>query len=284
MENVFVFHGGMTAGELGVAMRCFRAVPPDAQRVLLSTGAFIGEGFDDDRLDTLFLALPVSWRGRIAQYVGRLHRRHEGKREVRVFDYVDSDVKVCVAMFARRAAGYEALGYRVEETSVAPSGWPDDVALPGSLDWREKFSRSLRRLCDDGVDSELADLFLSAAEDPSGTAGELGKARSLSEEFLFRRLETLDATRGKFVLNARLPVAFGSSRYMEIDLFCAERRLAIELDGMQHLGDVDAYRRDRSKDLLLQQTGCTVMRFLGLDVVRRLDVVLERILKEMSRT
>ena len=61
-------------------------------RVVLATGKFIGEGFDDPQLDTLFLVLPVSWRGTIAQYVGRLHRLHDGKREVRVYDYADLNV------------------------------------------------------------------------------------------------------------------------------------------------------------------------------------------------
>jgi superfamily II DNA or RNA helicase len=66
-------------------------IPYDEERVLLATGKYIGEGFDDPRLDTLFVTLPISWRGTVAQYVGRLHRLHESKREVRVYDYADLD-------------------------------------------------------------------------------------------------------------------------------------------------------------------------------------------------
>jgi superfamily II DNA or RNA helicase len=73
----------------------------------------MGEGFDDPRLDTLFVALPVSWRGTIAQYVGRLHRLREGKREVRVYDYADLNVPMLARMFDRRCRGYEALGYTI---------------------------------------------------------------------------------------------------------------------------------------------------------------------------
>ena len=89
------------------------AIPGDEARVILATGKYIGEGFDDPRLDTLFLTLPVSWRGTIAQYVGRLHRLYDGKREVRVYDYADLNVPMLARMFDRRCRGYEAVGYTV---------------------------------------------------------------------------------------------------------------------------------------------------------------------------
>ena len=66
-------------------------IPENEERVLLATGRFLGEGFDDARLDTLFLTLPVSWRGTVAQYAGRLHRLHDRKKEVRIYDYADLD-------------------------------------------------------------------------------------------------------------------------------------------------------------------------------------------------
>ena len=81
--------------------------------MLLATGRLIGEGFDDARLDTLFLTLPVSWHGTIAQYAGRLHRLHDRKREVRVMDYADLDVPMLARMFDRRCRGYEAVGYTI---------------------------------------------------------------------------------------------------------------------------------------------------------------------------
>ena len=80
-------------------------------RLVLATGRYIGEGFDDARLDTLFLAMPVSWKGTLVQYTGRLHRLHASKSEVRIFDYVDSRVPVLSRMFERRMRTYRAIGY-----------------------------------------------------------------------------------------------------------------------------------------------------------------------------
>jgi superfamily II DNA or RNA helicase len=80
----------------------------------------IGEGFDDPRLDTLFLALPVSWKGTLIQYTGRLHRIHPGKSEVRIYDYVDRQVPMLLRMFAKRLRGYRAIGYARGE---APLGF-----------------------------------------------------------------------------------------------------------------------------------------------------------------
>jgi superfamily II DNA or RNA helicase len=87
--------------------------------VLVATGRYLGEGFDDARLDTLFLALPISWRGTLAQYVGRLHRLDEGKTEVIVYDYADLAVPVLARMHERCLRGYRAMKY---EVSLAPSG------------------------------------------------------------------------------------------------------------------------------------------------------------------
>lgn len=78
----------------------------------------------------LFLTLPVSWRGTIAQYVGRLHRLYDGKREVRVYDYADLNVPMLARMFDRRCRGYEAVGYTIVLPASAIPGWPSDVPLP----------------------------------------------------------------------------------------------------------------------------------------------------------
>ncbi len=85
---------------------------------IVATGRYLGEGFDNDQLDTLFLALPISWRGTLTQYTGRLHRLSAAKREVIIYDYVDLEVPVLAKMYARRRAGYKAIGY--------------EIALPGS--------------------------------------------------------------------------------------------------------------------------------------------------------
>jgi superfamily II DNA or RNA helicase len=86
------------------------------RRVIVATGSCIGEGFDDAKLDTLFLAWPISWKGTLQQYVGRLHRMHAGKKVVRVYDYVDNQVPMLARMFAKRVRGYKSLGYVIEES------------------------------------------------------------------------------------------------------------------------------------------------------------------------
>jgi superfamily II DNA or RNA helicase len=92
-------------------------VPPDELRMIMATGSYLGEGFDDARLDTLFLVMPISWKGTLQQYVGRLHRLRENKKDVLVYDYADLLVPMLGRMYKRRLAGYSALGYAVAETS-----------------------------------------------------------------------------------------------------------------------------------------------------------------------
>lgn len=255
---------------------------PEGPRVILATGRFIGEGFDDPRLDTLLLALPVSWRGTVAQYVGRLHRRHEGKREVRVYDYADLDVRMFANMFDRRCRGYESLGYTVLLPASALPGWPVEVPLPIEPEWKQDYAASVRRLIRDGVDVPLANLFVHAARFPSPDAEGVARARSASEAFLYRRLQTLEATAGKFRLNTELPIPFDNRGVMEVDFLCREARVVIELDGAQHLADAAAYRRDRRKDALLQQHGYFVLRFLAEDAGTQLDCVLDTILAALA--
>jgi len=107
------------------------------------------------------------------------------------------------------------------------------------------------------------------------------RARSATEAFLCRRLETLPETAGRFRLNVELPIPFDGWGRMEVDLLCAEARVAVELDGAQHLADPDAYRRDRRKDLLLQENGYFVLRFLAEDLGTHLDDVLDAILRTL---
>jgi superfamily II DNA or RNA helicase len=105
----------MTTKARREAMERLAAFPEDEPRLVLATGRFIGEGFDDRHLDTLFLALPVSWRGTLVQYAGRLHRRSPGKTEVRIVDYVDRDIAMLARMFEKRWQGYKAIGYTVDD-------------------------------------------------------------------------------------------------------------------------------------------------------------------------
>lgn len=112
-RNVIVLHGGMGAKARRALAERLEAIADGEERVLIATGRYIGEGFDDARLDTLFLTMPISWRGTLAQYAGRLHRLHPDKREVIVYDYVDQAVPVLARMSGRRIRGYESLGYSV---------------------------------------------------------------------------------------------------------------------------------------------------------------------------
>ena len=280
--HVITMQGGMGRKALQAAADRLAETPVAAGRVLLATGRFIGEGFDDPRLDTLFLALPVSWRGTIAQYVGRLHRLREGKREVRVYDYADLNVPMLSRMFDRRCRGYEALGYAILLPASALPGWPAEVPLPIDPEWKRDYAASVRRLIRDGVDTPLANLFVHAARSPSPDAEGESRARSATEAFLYRRLESLPETAGHFRLNTELPIPFDGWGRMEVDLFCAEAGVAIELDGAQHLADPEAYRRDRRKDALLQQHGYFVLRFLAEDVGKHLDAVLDTILAALA--
>ena len=283
IPHLTLLQGGMGKKARQSANSQMQASPANPRPALLATGKYIGEGFDDSRLDTLFLALPVSWRGTVAQYVGRLHRLHDGKREVRVYDYADLNVPMLARMFDRRCQGYEAVGYSIQLPGSAVAGWPAEVPLPVEPEWKRDYAASVQRLVHDGVDTPLANLFVHAARRVAADAVGVDRARSASEAFLYRRLETLPQTAGRFRLNARLPIPFDADGGMEVDLYCAEALMAVELDGPQHLADVEAYRRDRRKDALLQEHGCLVLRFLVEDAGKHLDEVLDAILRSLAR-
>jgi superfamily II DNA or RNA helicase len=114
-KHIFVLKGGMGARQRKQVAEALSLASPDEPRLILATGSYLGEGFDDARLDTLFLVMPISWRGTLQQYVGRLHRLHENKKEVLVYDYSDLLVPMLARMYKKRLAGYTALGYIVAE-------------------------------------------------------------------------------------------------------------------------------------------------------------------------
>jgi very-short-patch-repair endonuclease len=128
----------------------------------------------------------------------------------------------------------------------------------------------------------LASLFVHAARQMPPDADGADRARSATEAFLYRRLETLAETKGRFRLNVSLPIAFDGLGRLEVDLLSADTRVAVELDGAQHLADPVAYRRDRRKDQVLQENGYLVLRFLAEDVGRELDAVLDAILRALN--
>jgi superfamily II DNA or RNA helicase/very-short-patch-repair endonuclease len=282
VPHVVVLRAGMGKKQRQSMAARLAAIPREEARVILATGKHVGEGFDDPRLDTLFLTLPVSWRGTIAQYAGRLHRLYDGKRDVRIYDYADLNVPMLARMFDRRCRGYEGIGYRALLPASAIPGWPADVPLPSDPLWKRDYSGSVRRLVRDGVDPPLASLFLHVARTVPADAEGVDRARSATEAFLYRRLETLPETQGRFRLNVSLPIAFDAVGRLEVDLLCADARVAVELDGAQHLADPVAYRRDRRKDQLLQQNGYLVLRFLTEDVGKELDLVLEGIVRSLK--
>lgn len=111
--------GGMRAKETRETMGRIANAPLDKPLVLVATGKYIGEGFDEPRLDTLFLAMPISWKGTLQQYAGRLHRLFEGKSEVQIYDYVDIHVRMLEKMYHRRLTGYASIGYKAKGESVA---------------------------------------------------------------------------------------------------------------------------------------------------------------------
>lgn len=116
-DNVITLVGADSAKEKRCAMERLQNIPVTESLVIVATGKYIGEGFDYPRLDTLFLVLPISWKGNIAQYAGRLHRDCNGKSEARIYDYVDIRVPLCESMYRKRLKGYASIGYGTTSTS-----------------------------------------------------------------------------------------------------------------------------------------------------------------------
>jgi len=117
----FVLHGRMSRKQRAALVAALDALPPDAPRILLATGRLVGEGFDHPPLDTLVLAMPVSWKGTLQQYAGRLHREQAGKTDVRIIDFVDTGHPVLLRMWDKRQRGYRAMGYWIGKVGTGPS-------------------------------------------------------------------------------------------------------------------------------------------------------------------
>jgi len=113
IPELFMLHGRMSKKQRAALITALDALAPDAPRVLLATGKLVGEGFDHPPLDTLVLAMPVSWKGTLQQYAGRLHREHACKTDVRIIDFVDTGHPALLRMWEKRQSGYRAMGYRM---------------------------------------------------------------------------------------------------------------------------------------------------------------------------
>ncbi len=117
VENLFLMIGSDSVKEKREKLEKLHSLSPEDRFVIVATGKYIGEGFDEPRLDTLFLCMPIAWKGTLAQYAGRLHRNYEWKQDVQVWDYVDLNIPVLERMYHKRLKGYSDLGYRVQNFS-----------------------------------------------------------------------------------------------------------------------------------------------------------------------
>ncbi len=116
VHNLFTLHGRVLKKQRISRIHELDSLPPDSPRVLVATGKLVDEGFDHPALDTLVLAMPISWKGILQQYAGRLHRAHADKADVRVIDFVDAGNVALMRMWDKRQAGYKAMGYRMADS------------------------------------------------------------------------------------------------------------------------------------------------------------------------
>jgi hypothetical protein len=123
IPDVHAITGGQGAKASKEALLLISEASADRPLTIVATGRYIGEGFDEPRLDTLFLAMPISWKGTLQQYAGRLHRLYEGKKEVIVYDYVDVHVRMLEKMYHNRLSGYASIGYKIKGSEL-----PDEMA------------------------------------------------------------------------------------------------------------------------------------------------------------
>ena len=117
-KNIIVLSGSVKKKERELSLTRLNEIKNEDEMLIIATGKYIGEGFDYSRLDTLFLAMPVSWKGVLQQYVGRLHRNHPGKQEVRVYDYVDQQVDLLMKMYEKRLKGFDSMGYTTADKAI----------------------------------------------------------------------------------------------------------------------------------------------------------------------
>ena len=115
-KNIVVMLGGQNTKKYNEVKMQLESISDQEERIIIATGRYIGEGFDDKRLDTLFLTMPISWHGTLAQYAGRLHRSYEFKKEVVIYDYVDAQVPMLAKMANKRMKGYNMIGYEIDNS------------------------------------------------------------------------------------------------------------------------------------------------------------------------
>jgi superfamily II DNA or RNA helicase len=147
IPDVISLTGGMGTKKTAEILQKIASLPENKPFVLVATGSFIGEGFDEARLDTLFLAMPVAWKGTLQQYAGRLHRLYKKKKDVQIYDYIDIHVRMLEKMYGKRLKGYSAIGYkaRVENISESPTDiiFDEQSFFPVYLNDIEKASKDV---------------------------------------------------------------------------------------------------------------------------------------------
>ena len=119
-DNIITLFGTGSQKGKRETLAKLESIPDNEKLIIIATGKYVGEGFDYPRLDTLFLALPIAWKGKVAQYTGRLHRNYTGKTEVQVYDYVDIHVPMLEKMYQKRVKGYAAVGYKAKIKTNEP--------------------------------------------------------------------------------------------------------------------------------------------------------------------
>ncbi len=142
-DHVVQLIGADSAKEKRLALQKLQTISPSESLVIVATGKYIGEGFDYPRLDTLFLTMPISWKGNVEQYAGRLHREYVGKNEVQIYDYVDIHIPLCDSMYHKRLKGYLTAGYGKEIKSTAASENGIQELIYGRDNYEEAFLNDL---------------------------------------------------------------------------------------------------------------------------------------------
>ena len=141
--NVIRLVGNDSAKTKREVMEKLSLIPVEEPLVVVATGKYVGEGFDLPRLDTLMLALPVSWKGLIAQYTGRLHRNYPSKTETRIYDYIDLRVPVCDSMYRKRLHGYKSVGYSIAVANEGLFAEPTTETIFDSTNFERTFHADL---------------------------------------------------------------------------------------------------------------------------------------------
>ena len=148
--NVITLIGADKAREKRQKLEFLQSIPFNEPLIIVATGKYVGEGFDSPRLNTLFLAHPISWKGTLAQYAGRLHREYEGKKDVQIYDYIDIRVPLCESMYRKRLKGYASVGYRIRNDKLLDSLSPATDLIYGGMNFERSFISDLT-LCKSSI-------------------------------------------------------------------------------------------------------------------------------------